>query len=34
LEYRSIGVLSFTCITPLLHHSITPMATDGSDKKR
>src|SRR5437867_11606747 len=24
LEYWSIGMLGFKCITPLLHHSITP----------
>ena len=25
LEYRSIGVLGFKSITPLLHNSITPV---------
>jgi len=25
LEYGSIGVLGFECITPLLHHSSTPV---------
>jgi hypothetical protein len=27
LEYGNIGVLGFKCITPLLHHSSTPVST-------